>query len=607
MMTSQNRKLIRETRRRSTRVDAPANVESTDIFQPSEFVRHRIATGPFLFMAWGVVLKEMVRCFVLFNYRYRLTINRQRRKQAMMKSKQTQQYLIEKPKQRGHEQDGQLRNQNEFRGNDSKALDRPTIDCDCTNISNETPSSNLEDNDHKFATTKFETPVVCIYEQPETETCSSTTMLGHGDHISLSGYSNVNNCAVTSSGMSLRLRTGKGNDATFESVRPTANHQDSSQIGLGKNMFRIDPLRLAACILSVMAPKIAVPIDEEQPQFPKDRLSIRPSVRYAIPEDGMVSKSKSSLRSTMMVDSELVPGTEGEWGASGDSVIRLSGSPTDNPRRTKKSILGDNAGNQPAPVKIFRIPAAAIIANILLLIFYTVCGAYLIGMKENWTPFRGAWFVFVSITTVGYGDVTPTSTEHLCYCLPYIVLGMSIFGNLLTAIVIFFQTMTSKFKFIGKSFFDIYSTKAQVQNIDRASRRARQWWKILRLHIRHGLPRRLVEESRMYKLALFGKEREFIKDAFRIYFKRVFEDKLSRERKVAMVAEKKNLKRMKNVANREYSFMKKKEEQSRKTAKFKDKPKEGAPQKPPGLIRRVVTRAWGRFRIFTSPEADWKV
>lgn len=86
------------------------------------------------------------------------------------------------------------------------------------------------------------------------------------------------------------------------------------------------------------------------------------------------------------------------------------------------------------------IAAASIfsLASLLTLLGYALVGTYELG--QQFSPaindfFTALYFVLVTVTTVGYGDITPNTMEARLFVLSVIVLGITVFATSLSAIL----------------------------------------------------------------------------------------------------------------------------------------------------------------------------
>ena len=77
-------------------------------------------------------------------------------------------------------------------------------------------------------------------------------------------------------------------------------------------------------------------------------------------------------------------------------------------------------------------------ASVLLLLVYSVLGSYILGSGFS-PPIKNLndalYFAIVTISTVGYGDITPTSIEARLFVISIILLGIVVFATALTAII----------------------------------------------------------------------------------------------------------------------------------------------------------------------------
>jgi hypothetical protein len=64
--------------------------------------------------------------------------------------------------------------------------------------------------------------------------------------------------------------------------------------------------------------------------------------------------------------------------------------------------------------------ALAVLVLLFGIVFYTVV--------EQWTVLDAAYFCVVTLGTVGYGDLTPTTSAGKLFTMGYIIVGLSIIG-----------------------------------------------------------------------------------------------------------------------------------------------------------------------------------
>uniref|UniRef100_A0A1I7TFE4 Ion_trans_2 domain-containing protein n=2 Tax=Caenorhabditis tropicalis TaxID=1561998 RepID=A0A1I7TFE4_9PELO len=63
---------------------------------------------------------------------------------------------------------------------------------------------------------------------------------------------------------------------------------------------------------------------------------------------------------------------------------------------------------------------------LLIMLGYVAGGAYMVRWWEEWTFFEAFYFCFVTVTTIGFGDIVPANVDWLPATLAYIVFGLII-------------------------------------------------------------------------------------------------------------------------------------------------------------------------------------
>ncbi|CAI2349264.1 unnamed protein product [Caenorhabditis sp. 36 PRJEB53466] len=63
---------------------------------------------------------------------------------------------------------------------------------------------------------------------------------------------------------------------------------------------------------------------------------------------------------------------------------------------------------------------------VTILLSYITLGAVILSMWEGWDFFSGFYFSFITMTTVGFGDIVPLKREYYILDLCYIIIGLSI-------------------------------------------------------------------------------------------------------------------------------------------------------------------------------------
>lgn len=75
---------------------------------------------------------------------------------------------------------------------------------------------------------------------------------------------------------------------------------------------------------------------------------------------------------------------------------------------------------------VSQVPITVIL---IILISYIGIGTVIFSIWENWSMVDGAWFCFVTLSTIGFGDLVPKKTFYGPYiqlfaCCAYLILGL---------------------------------------------------------------------------------------------------------------------------------------------------------------------------------------
>ena len=74
----------------------------------------------------------------------------------------------------------------------------------------------------------------------------------------------------------------------------------------------------------------------------------------------------------------------------------------------RKRLVDDDIGDETfMPTNSIAIP---IIVNILIIAGYVAVGAVVFSAWEGWSTMAAAYFSFVTLTTIGFGDLVPTNS-----------------------------------------------------------------------------------------------------------------------------------------------------------------------------------------------------
>merc|ERR1719229_366670 len=69
--------------------------------------------------------------------------------------------------------------------------------------------------------------------------------------------------------------------------------------------------------------------------------------------------------------------------------------------------------------------------SLVFLGIFLSCGAFLFTLWEDWTFFDGFYFCFITMTTIGFGDIVPNitgqgKTVYMLVCMLYILVGLAL-------------------------------------------------------------------------------------------------------------------------------------------------------------------------------------
>ncbi|KAK6101759.1 Ion channel family protein [Brugia pahangi] len=93
------------------------------------------------------------------------------------------------------------------------------------------------------------------------------------------------------------------------------------------------------------------------------------------------------------------------------------------------SVVGEISGTVKDQLLQFGLEQYVSIPILLIvgtLLGYITIGAVLLALWEHWDFFSGFYFSFITMTTVGFGDIVPVKQEYFLFDLFYIVVGLAI-------------------------------------------------------------------------------------------------------------------------------------------------------------------------------------
>ena len=94
------------------------------------------------------------------------------------------------------------------------------------------------------------------------------------------------------------------------------------------------------------------------------------------------------------------------------------------------------------------------IIAIFISVAYILLGAALYCQWEDWTYFEAFYFIFVSISTIGFGDVLPEHPKYFMASSIYVLLGLSLVAMVINVVMEVvsstIQTASSQAQAVGK-------------------------------------------------------------------------------------------------------------------------------------------------------------
>ncbi|PAV57744.1 hypothetical protein WR25_07384 isoform F [Diploscapter pachys] len=96
------------------------------------------------------------------------------------------------------------------------------------------------------------------------------------------------------------------------------------------------------------------------------------------------------------------------------------------PKYTSISTKDDSGKLNDVMQDLDQYMAIPILLIVFILLGYIALGAVLLGSWENWDFFSGFYFSFITMTTVGFGDLVPLRREFYYLDLCYIIIGLAI-------------------------------------------------------------------------------------------------------------------------------------------------------------------------------------
>uniref|UniRef100_A0A1B6LXG7 Potassium channel domain-containing protein n=1 Tax=Graphocephala atropunctata TaxID=36148 RepID=A0A1B6LXG7_9HEMI len=98
------------------------------------------------------------------------------------------------------------------------------------------------------------------------------------------------------------------------------------------------------------------------------------------------------------------------------------------------SLLAGSLPELPEPRGLQGSLATAAAATSILLVYIAVGSFLFISWEEDWSFFDGFYFCFVTMTTIGFGDLVPSTPQYMLLCTFYILLGLSLTSTIVEVV-----------------------------------------------------------------------------------------------------------------------------------------------------------------------------
>ena len=95
----------------------------------------------------------------------------------------------------------------------------------------------------------------------------------------------------------------------------------------------------------------------------------------------------------------------------------------------------DNAGEVTNAAGLEENFTLSPIFAVCVLILYILSGATMYGQWERWDYFESAYFIFTSLTTIGFGDLTPAHPKFFISSSVYIFVGLTLVSLVINTII----------------------------------------------------------------------------------------------------------------------------------------------------------------------------
>ncbi|XP_046383960.1 TWiK family of potassium channels protein 7-like [Ischnura elegans] len=99
----------------------------------------------------------------------------------------------------------------------------------------------------------------------------------------------------------------------------------------------------------------------------------------------------------------------------------------------REGLASPTSSPASAPARLLRRAARSVsaLAAVACLMAYLAMGAAIFTLWEQWTFFEGFYFCFVTMTTIGFGDLVPQEPKYMLICTLYILVGLALTSTII--------------------------------------------------------------------------------------------------------------------------------------------------------------------------------
>jgi hypothetical protein len=102
-----------------------------------------------------------------------------------------------------------------------------------------------------------------------------------------------------------------------------------------------------------------------------------------------------------------------------------------------------------------------VFAGLGMLTLYIAFGGMLFMLLEKWSFFEAFYFCFITMTTIGLGDLVPGNTTYTLFCTLYIFLGLALTSTTIELVRRQYAESWERMKMLSGRLAELSGTAAQ--------------------------------------------------------------------------------------------------------------------------------------------------